>query len=98
MSNMVTKERIMQELETVMDPELGLDLVTLGLIYNIEIVNEKRAKITMTFTTPLCPFGPALKEDVTQAMYDLGFTAVEIEVTFDPVWTPPAHLREMLGV
>lgn len=95
---MLTKERVMQELETVMDPELGLDLVTLGLIYAVEVVSDKHVRIEMTFTTPLCPFGPALKQDVTESLYDLGCTAVEIEITFDPPWTPPTHLREMLGV
>lgn len=95
---MITKERIIEELETIMDPEIGLDLYTLGLIYNIGIESEKHVKIIMTYTTPLCPFGPAIKNEVEDAMHDLGFQAVEIEVTFDPPWKPPANLRQMLGV
>lgn len=94
----MTKDRVMQELETIMDPELGLDLVTLGLIYDVELVSETHVIIVMTFTTPMCPFGPAIKQDVTQAMYDLGLKAVEVNIVFEPPWKPPAVLREMMGV
>lgn len=95
---MHTKERIIEELETVQDPELGLDIWTLGLVYGVDVMSETHIKITMTYTTPLCPFGGQLKQDVSTAMYDLGFSQVEIEVTFDPPWTPPDNLREMLGI
>lgn len=95
---MLTRERIIEELETVMDPEIGLDLWTLGLIYDITFEDEKYVKITMTYTTPMCPFGPALKQEVADAMYGLEFKAVEVEVTFDPPWKTPENLREMMGV
>lgn len=95
---MITKERVIEELETIMDPEISLDLWTLGLIYNIEIESEKHIKITMTYTTPLCPFGPAIKNEVEDAMHDIGFKSAEIEVTFEPAWKPPANLRIMLGL
>ncbi len=95
---MITKERIIEELQTVFDPEIGLDVYTLGLIYDIEIVDEKHVKVTMTYTTPLCPYGPALNTEVTDAMRSLGFSKVELDVTFDPPWKPPENLREMMGV
>lgn len=95
---MITRERIIEELETVMDPEIGVDLWTLGLIYGIEFEDEKYIKITMTYTTPVCPYGPALKQEVMDAMHDLGFRAVEIDISFDPPWKPPQNLRAMLGV
>lgn len=95
---MITKERVIEELETIMDPEIGLDLYTLGLIYNIEIENATHVKITMTYTTPLCPFGPAIKNEVEDAMHDIGFKSSEIDITFDPPWKPPANLRTMLGL
>jgi metal-sulfur cluster biosynthetic enzyme len=94
----ITKKRVYEELETIMDPELGLDLVTLGLIYNVEIVSNTHVVIEMTFTTPMCPFGPAIKQAVSQAMYDIGLKAVEVRIVFDPPWKPPKNLREMLGV
>ncbi len=95
---MITKERIIEELETIIDPEIGLDLWTLGLIYNINIESEEKVIITLTYTTPLCPYGPAINTEVTDAMRSLGFKAVEIDLTFDPPWKPPENLREMMGV
>ena len=94
----VTRERVIEELETIMDPELGLDVWTLGLIYDISFEEERYVKITMTYTTPLCPYGPALKQDITDGLHGLGFKAVEIEVTFNPPWTPSEQLRVMMGV
>ncbi len=95
---MVTKERIIEELKTIIDPEIGLDLWTLGLIYTIQIESDDAVKISMTYTTPLCPYGPALNAEVTNAMHDIGFKKAEVEITFDPSWKPPENLREMLGV
>jgi len=98
-NNMVVdQKRIIEELETIMDPEIGLDLWTLGLIYNVTVVTDKHIQIVMTYTTPLCPFGGQLKAAVTSAMHDLGFTEVDLEVTFDPPWTPSENLRDMLGI
>ena len=95
---MITKERVIEELETIMDPEIGLDLYTLGLIYDIQVESETHVKIVMTYTTPLCPYGPAIKNEVEDAMHDIGFTSAEIEVTFTPAWKPPEKLRAMLGL
>lgn len=95
---MITKERVIEELETIYDPEINLDLWTLGLIYNIEIESETHVKITMTYTTPLCPFGPAIKNEVEDAMHSIGFQTAEIDVTFEPPWKPPEDLRTMLGL
>ncbi len=95
---MVTKEQVIERLETILDPELSFDIWTLGLIYDIKIVDDKTIAIVMTLTTPLCPAGPYLQQEVTDAMRELGFSAVQIEVTFDPPWKPSDKLREMLGV
>lgn len=93
-----SKERIIEELETIMDPEIGLDLWTLGLIYNVTVVDPTHIQIVMTYTTPLCPYGGQMKQEVTDAMCSLGFIRVELEVTFDPPWEPPQELRDMLGI
>ncbi len=95
---MITKERVIEELETVMDPEIGLDIYTIGLIYNVTLVSDKEVSILMTYTTPVCPFGPALNQEVKDAMYELGFSRVNLEITFDPPWKPPENLREMMGI
>ena len=97
-NNMVTKDDIIKKLEKVYDPELGIDIWTLGLVYDINIKSEDDVTITLTYTTPMCPFGPMLNQLVEQAMMELGFTEIYVNVTFDPPWKAPDNLREMLGV
>lgn len=95
---MITKEQIIEILKQVNDPEIQLDIWTLGLIYNIKI-EEKKVLIIMTFTTPTCPYGPMLLQDVrTQVLEGTGAEAVDVEVTFDPPWQPNEELRATLGV
>lgn len=95
---MITKEQVIEMLETVLDPEVSLDIWTMGLIYNIDIINDKEIHLLMTYTTPLCPAGPALQQDVTDSMRQLGFERVEVEITFDPPWQPSAELKAALGL
>ncbi len=95
---MLTRERIIEELETIMDPEINLDIWTLGLIYDISLEENNHVHIRMTYTTPLCPFGPAIKNEVEDALRSIGARSVEIEITFDPPWKPPQNLRAMLGL
>jgi metal-sulfur cluster biosynthetic enzyme len=85
---MVTREQVIQALEDVFDPELGLSVVALGLIYDVA-VNGGAVRITMTLTTPGCPIHATMHEWVRQAVGALpGVEAVEVTVTFDPPWTP----------
>lgn len=95
---MVTKEQIIEEIKKIIDPELGIDIWTLGLIYDIKVIDEDNAHILMTFTSPMCPAGGILISKVQEYVKDLGFKKVDVEVTFDPAWTPSPELREMLGM
>jgi len=95
---MVTKEQIIEEIKKIQDPEIGIDIWTLGLIYDIRILDEKNAHILMTFTSPMCPAGGLLTGKVTEYVKDLGFEKVDVEVTFEPAWQPSAELRAMLGI
>lgn len=96
---MTLKEKAIEVLKTVKDPEIGLDLWTLGLIYDVSVDEElETVKIVMTFTTPFCPFGPQLIGEVKASMFANGFRAADVEVTFDPPWEPSDELRELLGV
>src|SRR3989338_1326892 len=99
MTNMtITKDQIIEALKTVKDPEVGLDVWTMGLIYNIEI-EKNTVKILMTYTTPFCPWGPQLNDEVTNVLKDqLGVKKVDIEITFDPPYQMPDELRAMLGI
>ncbi len=79
------------------DPELGIDVWTLGLIYDLSIEGEN-VKVLLTFTSPMCPFGPQMVDDLTQMIKEQGAKNVELEVTFHPPWKPPEGLRDMLGI
>lgn len=92
------KNKIIEMLETVHDPELGLDIWTMGLIYDINIIDEKTVKILMTYTSPLCPLGEEIQEDIKKSLKQLGFENVIIEVTFSPPWKPSSELRTALGI
>ena len=94
---MLTKEQIIAALQTVKDPEVSLDVWTMGLIYTLDIQGDT-VKILMTYTTPFCPWGPELKESIKNALLPLGAKTVDIEVTFDPPYKMPEELRAMLGI
>lgn len=95
---MITKEQLIEEVfKKYEDPELNIDVWTLGLIYEIKI-ESKNVKIVLTFTSPMCPFGPQMVEELKKRILDSGAEEVDIEVTFSPPWKPSEELREMLGV
>lgn len=84
----ITKEQILKILGTCHDPEVGLDIVSLGLIYDVGIA-DKSVKLTMTLTTPGCPLVPYFKQEIISKIKDqAGATDVGIDVTFDPPWDP----------
>lgn len=94
----ITKDAVTNTLKTVLDPEVHLDVWTMGLIYNIEVKNED-VDILMTYTTPFCPWGPQLNDEITTALTtQLGVKKVNITVTFDPPYTMPPELRATLGI
>lgn len=75
-------------LRTVIDPELGVNIVDLGLVYGAEVV-DGRAQILITTTTPSCPLGPYLSDAIRWALLELeSVLDVEVEVTHDPLWSP----------
>ncbi|MBU1196962.1 metal-sulfur cluster assembly factor [Candidatus Micrarchaeota archaeon] len=83
---MATVEQIQRVLKNVIDPELGINIVDLGLVYQIE---EKRGHvhITATLTTPACPLGPQIVQSIQNEVKQLeNVKRVEVEFTFDPPW------------
>ena len=85
---MVSAEDVQEVLRDVIDPELGLDFVELGLIYDVEIEGGN-VKITYTLTTPACPIGPQVSEQIEEYVSELdGVEQVEPVMTFSPPWTP----------
>jgi metal-sulfur cluster biosynthetic enzyme len=98
MSLEITKELLIEEVfKKYEDPELNIDVWTLGLIYDVKI-DGKKVKVVLTFTSVMCPFGPQMVEDLKQKIFALGAEEASIEVTFTPPWKPSEELREMLGV
>jgi len=87
-SDAPTREQIVQALGGVLDPELGMSVVELGLIYDLEIVNGA-VTITMTLTAPGCPVHDIMPGWIRQALMAVpGVETVDVRITFDPPWTP----------
>ena len=85
----VTEEEVYEALEEVIDPELGLDFVSLGLVYDVVIENEGEVYVTFTLTTPACPIGPQVSEQMKEFVGDLpGVSSVLPKMVFDPPWSP----------
>ena len=87
-TTMVTKDDVVEALHGVEDPELGMDIVELGLYYDSEIEGE-RVKVIHSLTSMGCPAGPMIQENIHEVVAALpGVEQVEVELTFDPPWTP----------
>jgi metal-sulfur cluster biosynthetic enzyme len=85
----LTEEDVYEVLEEVIDPELGLDFVSLGLVYDVNIEADSEVYVTFTLTTPACPIGPQVSEQMKEFVGDLpGVTAVHPKMVFDPAWSP----------
>ena len=85
---MPSVEEVEEALTNVIDPELGLDFVELGLIYAID-VDGGNVHVTFTLTTPGCPIGPQVTEQIDEFVGELdGVTNISSEMTFTPAWTP----------
>ncbi|HEY5099767.1 MAG TPA: metal-sulfur cluster assembly factor [Gaiellaceae bacterium] len=85
---MPTKEEVLELMRTVEDPELGMDIVDLGLLYEVEVEGPK-VKILYSLTSMGCPAGPLIAGDIERAAREVeGVEEVDLELTFDPPWTP----------
>jgi metal-sulfur cluster biosynthetic enzyme len=84
----VTREQVTEALRDVFDPELGMSIVDLGLIYGVEI-DGGRVQVTMTLTAQGCPLHASMAEWARQAVERIpGVDGVEVLITFEPPWTP----------
>ncbi|EWG10902.1 metal-sulfur cluster assembly factor [Cytobacillus firmus] len=83
------KEVVLSNLKRVMDPELNINVVDLGLIYDINFPGGGKAVITMTLTTPGCPLHDSIVSGVKYCIEDLElFSDVEVNLVWEPAWTP----------
>ena len=103
----ISEDHVREQLKKVIDPELFVNIVDLGLIYNVDISEAKEdgrhdVKIEMTMTSPMCPAGPQLVANSKQVVGELeGVDTVDVKVVMDPPWTPEKmsdDARDQLGI
>jgi metal-sulfur cluster biosynthetic enzyme len=98
---MATEKEVRKALRAVKDPELNIDLVVLGLIYDIDI-QERHAHITMSLTSPFCPVAGQIVDEAKAAVEGVdGIDSAEVELTFSPAWSPDRIdpiIRSALGL
>jgi metal-sulfur cluster biosynthetic enzyme len=83
-----TKDEVVEALRQVEDPELGMDIVELGLLYDVEVEGQ-RAHVTFTLTSMGCPVGPMIEQQIHEVAAQVpGLEEVEAELTWDPPWSP----------
>jgi metal-sulfur cluster biosynthetic enzyme len=89
---MLSEETILEALKQVRDPELLVNVVDLGLVYGVgvdEVEGKTDIQVIMTMTTPACPFGPELIQEVKDVLGQLeGAGKVDVQITLSPPWTP----------
>ncbi|HSM17915.1 MAG TPA: metal-sulfur cluster assembly factor [Gemmatimonadales bacterium] len=99
---MPTMETIRKALRSVRDPELNLNVVDLGLIYDIVLDEETNVRVVMTLTSPGCPAGEEITRDVRDTVQNLdGVGKVDVDIVWEPYWTPERidpRVRAFLGM
>jgi metal-sulfur cluster biosynthetic enzyme len=101
-SNEEIKEEVLNQLGTVMDPELGIDIVNLGLIYGVVIGDDGQCEVQMTLTTMGCPLTDLLADMVTRALTQISeIKEVEVKFIWEPAWSVDRmtrYARMALGI
>ena len=90
-----------ETLKKVIDPEIYQNIVDLGLVYDIVVADDGAVDVTMTLTTPHCPMGPQILENVDRVLREAGATSVHVEIVWEPMWSPYAMteaLQRQLGI
>jgi metal-sulfur cluster biosynthetic enzyme len=73
----------------VIDPEIGINIVDLGLVYDVGVADTGKVEIIMTLTSPGCPLGPVIHAQVNQAIGDIdGVTDIAVNIVWNPAWRP----------
>lgn len=82
------EEKVVEMLRTVYDPEIPVDIYSLGLVYKIDLANDGALTVDMTLTAPNCPMADFILEDVRQKLESIeGVTSVNVNIVFEPEWT-----------
>lgn len=99
----ITEKAVKDKLTEVLDPELNISIVDLGLIYKIDIDKQQKVKVTMTLTTIGCPLFSLIEQEAKSKLYELGIPGekVDLHLTFDPPWSMEKmseRAKAMLGI
>jgi metal-sulfur cluster biosynthetic enzyme len=98
---MPTAEAIRKAIRAVKDPELNLNIIDIGLVYDVEVDEAGDVRVQMTLTSPGCPAGTEIIEDVKRVVGDMeGVRSVDVELVWEPYWTPEKmdpRVRTFLG-
>lgn len=88
------KAELFEQLENVIDPELGIDIVNLGLVYDVALKEDGVVHVFMTLTTPACPLADIIFDEVHREVMSLPYVKeVDLELTFYPPWSPDRMSR-----
>jgi FeS assembly SUF system protein len=102
MPQTVSQEEVYDALKTVYDPEIPVNVVDLGLVYEVQVAENNDVFVQMTLTFPGCGMGPHIAQQAEWAIQDVeGVEDVQIELTFDPPWSPDLiseEARSQLGI
>lgn len=91
------QSRIIAMLKTIFDPEIPVDIYELGLVYGVDIGEDKQVKITMTLTSPSCPVAETLPPEVEQKVASVeGVAGCKVEITWDPPWDKSMMSQEAM--
>ncbi len=99
----LTNREVTEHLKAVADPELQLNIIDMGLVYDIKIDNKNNSIVVkMTLTTPGCPYGPEILSAVSMVLQNLGFHEKKVELVWDPPWDPATmasdEVKDTLGM
>lgn len=85
---MYTKDELLEKIQHIIDPEIGMSIVDMGLIYDA-VHHDSKIDVDMTLTTPMCPLGPMMANEVVETLKELeGVDDVTVNFVFDPPWDP----------
>ena len=95
----ISESLINDALRAVIDPELGVNIIDLGLVYKVAVGDDGRITITMTLTTPGCPMHASFAEEIEQTLWTAipGLTGVDVNLVWEPRWSPMMMSEEGLA-
>ncbi|MEX2607475.1 MAG: iron-sulfur cluster assembly protein [Kiritimatiellia bacterium] len=89
-----SEDAVRGALRNVIDPEIQYNILDLGLIYSVKLLEDKTVGVEMTLTSPACPFGPMIIHDVRESCLSVGAEDVQIDLVWQPPWSPERMSEE----